>query len=157
MTKELNNKVEVCVELETLWQALSKDLTVTLPTVIPNVVKGVQVVEGNGGIGTIFLFTFFSGVSPVSYQSEKIIVLDEVSHEIGLQVVDGGYLNQGFSYYRTNFQLSAMGEHKTLVKVKISYEYESDIEESIVPMKTSESALFFLRCLETYLLKLNGP
>lgn len=78
--------------------------------------------------------------------------LDEISHEIGLQVVEGGYLNQGFSYYKTSFQLSAIQEHKTLVNVKISFDYESDIEESTQPMKTAESTLFFLRCLETYLL-----
>lgn len=86
----------------------------------------------------------------MSYQREKITELDEISHEIGLQVVEGGYLNQGFSYYKTSFQLSAIGENKTMVKVKISYETET--EDSTLPLKTTESALFFLRCLETYLL-----
>ncbi|KAJ1408506.1 START-like domain superfamily [Sesbania bispinosa] len=152
MTKEFNNQAEVCVGLETLWQALSKDLTVVIPKVIPNVVKDVKVIEGDGGIGTIFHFTFFSGVSPVSYQKEKISELDEFAHEIGLQVIEGGYLNQGFSYYKTSFQLSATGENKTLAKVKISYDCGPDMEESTLPMKTSESALSFLRCLETFLL-----
>ncbi|KAH1247491.1 Phytohormone-binding protein [Glycine max] len=53
---------------------------------------------------------------------------------------------------KTSFQLSAIGEHKTLVNVKISFDFESDTEESAQPMKTAESALFFLRFLETYLL-----
>lgn len=61
MTKELSKQEEVCVGLETLWQALSKDLRVTLANVIPNIVKDVKVIEGDVGIGTIFLFTFFSG------------------------------------------------------------------------------------------------
>ncbi|KAJ1395492.1 START-like domain superfamily [Sesbania bispinosa] len=142
MTKEFSNQAEVYMGLETLWQALSKDLTVVIPKVIPNVVKDVKVIEGDGGIG----------VSPVSYQKEKISVLDEFTHEIGLQVIEGGYLNQGFSYYKTSFQLSAIGENKTLVKVKISYDCGPDMEESTLPMKTSESALSFLRCLETFLL-----
>ena len=61
-------------------------------------------------------------------------------------------MEKGFSYYKTSFQLSAIGEHKTLVNVKISFDFESDTEESAQPMKTAESALFFLRFLETYLL-----
>ncbi|TKY66574.1 Phytohormone-binding protein [Spatholobus suberectus] len=152
MTREFHNKTEVSVGLKTLWQALSKDLAIIIAKIIPNIVKDVKVIEGDGGVGTIFLFTFFSAVSPVSYQKEKITELDEISHEIGLQVVEGGYLNQGFSYYKTTFQLSAIDEHKTLVNVKISFDHEWDTEESTQPMKTSESALFFVRSLETYLL-----
>jgi len=94
----------------------------------------------------------FVGVTPVSYQKEKMTELDENCHEIVLEVVEGGYLEQGFSYYKTSFQLSAMGEDKTLVKVKISFECELETEESAKPVKTAESALFFLRCLESYLL-----
>lgn len=79
-------------------------------------------------------------------------MLDDSSHEIGLQVVEGGYLNQGFSFYKTSFKLSTTEEDKTMVNVKISYDYELEIEESEFPMKTLESALHFLRCLETNLL-----
>ena len=94
-----------------------------------------------------------SDATPISHQKEKIEEFDEISHEIGLQVIEGGYLNKGLSYYKTSFQLSDIGEAQTLVKVKISYEYESGREEdSSMPMKTAESTLFFLRCLEKYLL-----
>jgi len=60
--KEHNTETEVRVGLEILWQALSKDLTVTVPKAIPNIVKEVQVLEGDGGLGTIFHFTFFPGI-----------------------------------------------------------------------------------------------
>lgn len=67
-------------------------------------------------------------------------------------MVEGGYLNQGFSFYKTSFKLSTIEEDKTVVNVKISYDYELEIdEESEFPMKTLESALHFLRCLETNL------
>ncbi|KAG2399311.1 Pathogenesis-related PR10-like protein [Vigna angularis] len=181
MTKELSDTTEVSVGLEALWQAFSKDLAVTVVKVIPNIVKDATVVEGDGGVGTVFLFKFFSGedflssfscnhsnfmvdlmmevkhfvefsgVSPVSYQKEKITELDEISHEIGLQVVEGGFLEKGFSYFKTSFQLSAVAEEKTLVKVKISFDSESEIAENVQPVKSLESVLSFVRCLETYL------
>ena len=87
-----------------------------------------------------------------SYQREKITEFDESSHEIGLQVIEGGYLSQGLSYYKTTFKLSAMGEDTTLVNVKISYDHESDIEEKVKPTKTSQSTLLYLGRLERYLL-----
>ncbi|XP_061367219.1 phytohormone-binding protein CSBP-like [Gastrolobium bilobum] len=152
MIKEFNTQAEFRVGLETLWAALSKDFITIVPKVLPNIVKDVQVIEGDGGVGTNLIFNFLSDVSPVSYQREKITELDEFSHEIGLQVIEGGYLNKGLSYYKTSFQLSEIGEHQTLVKVKVSYDHESHIEESIKPMKTSESTLFYLRCLEKYLM-----
>ncbi|XP_047176280.1 phytohormone-binding protein-like [Vigna umbellata] len=152
MTKELSDTTEVSVGLEALWQAFSKDLAVTVVKVIPNIVKDATVVEGDGGVGTVFLFNFFSGVSPVSYQKEKITELDEISHEIGLQVVEGGFLEKGFSYFKTSFQLSAVAEEKTLVKVKISFDSESEIAENVQPVKSLQSVLSFVRCLETYLL-----
>ncbi|KAE9616980.1 hypothetical protein Lal_00035099 [Lupinus albus] len=152
--KELNTRAELNVRLEDLWEAISKDLFIT-QKVIPNIVKDVKLIEGDGGIGSILHFTFNPDVTPISYQREKIVELNEITHEIGLQVVEGGHLNQGLSYYKTSFQLSAIGENQTLVNVKISYDYEPNIEDSSHSMKTSDFVLFYLRCLEKYILNDN--
>ncbi|CAJ1978598.1 unnamed protein product [Sphenostylis stenocarpa] len=150
MVKEFNTQTELSVRLEALWAVLSKDFIIVVPKVLPHIVKDVQLIEGDGGVGTILIFNFLSDVSP-SYQREKITEFDESSHEIGLQVIEGGYLAQGLSYYKTTFQLSAIGEDKTLVNIKISYDHESDIEEKVKPTETSQSTLFYLRRLEIYL------
>ncbi|XP_047148181.1 phytohormone-binding protein CSBP [Vigna umbellata] len=150
MVKEFNSQTELSVRLEALWAVLSKDFITVVPKVLPHIVKDVQVIEGDGGVGTILIFNFFPDVSP-SYQREEITEFDESSHEIGLRVIEGGYLSQGLSYYKTTFKLSAVEEDKTLVNVKISYDHESDIEEKVTPTKTSQSTLFYLRRLEKYL------
>jgi hypothetical protein len=98
-----------------------------------------------------FLLWQIIDVSAGTYQKEKIDELDESQHRIGLQVIEGGHLNSGFSFYKTTFQLSAIGEQETLVDVTISYESETD-QESNMPCKKSESTLYFIKCLETYLL-----
>ncbi|ESW05119.1 hypothetical protein PHAVU_011G153600 [Phaseolus vulgaris] len=151
MIKEFNTQTELSVRLEALWAVLSKDFITVAPKVLPHIVKDVQVIEGDGGVGTLLIFNFLPDVSP-SYQREKITEFDEGSHEIGLEVIEGGYLSQGLSYYKTTFKLSAMEEEKTLVNVKISYDHESDIEEKVKPTKTSQSTLLYLRRLERYLL-----
>ncbi|XP_057453738.1 phytohormone-binding protein CSBP-like [Lotus japonicus] len=152
MIKEFNTQTRVSVGLETLWTVLSKDFVFISPKVLPTIVKDVQVIEGDGGVDTILIFNFFPGVSPLGFQRERITEFDEISHEIGLQVIEGGYLSQGLSYYKTTFQLSSIGELETLVNVKISYDHESDeIDEKVKPTKTSQSTLMYLKRLENYL------
>ncbi|MED6124265.1 hypothetical protein PIB30_057324 [Stylosanthes scabra] len=155
MIKEFNTQAQLGVGLETLWKALAKDLPNIVPKVLPNNVKDVQLIQGNGGIGTILIFNFFPDARSVThYQREKITEFDESKHEIGLQVIEGGYLNRGLTYYKTTFQLSSIEEKLTLVNVKISYDHESssDLEEGVKPQKTSQSTLSFLKSLEKYLL-----
>ncbi|XP_061367223.1 phytohormone-binding protein CSBP-like [Gastrolobium bilobum] len=152
MIKEFNYQAEFKVGLEILWAALFKDFIIICPKVLPDIVKDVQVMEGDGGVGTIIIFNLLPDASPVSRQREKITELDEFSHEIGLQVIEGECLYQGLSYYKISFQLSAIEEHKTLVKMKISYDHESHIEGSIKAEKASESTLSYFRSVEKYLL-----
>lgn len=61
MIKEVKTHAIVGVGIDALWKALAKDLTFVIPKIIPNLVKGVQVIEGGGGIGTVFLFNFGTG------------------------------------------------------------------------------------------------
>ncbi|CAK9160207.1 unnamed protein product [Ilex paraguariensis] len=151
MLKEAKTQAKAQVGIEALWRALAKNLWVIIPRVIPNLVKDAEMIEGDGGLGTVFLFNFGSGVSnSISYQKEKIVELDESLHQIGLKVIEGGHLNLGFASYKTTFQLTAIGESETLVGFKVVYETET--EETHIPGETSKSALAFINCLENYLL-----
>ncbi|KAL4619502.1 hypothetical protein ACB092_06G083400 [Castanea dentata] len=108
MKRELKTQAKVGVGLNALWKALTKELRIVVPKVLPNIVKNVELIEGDGGLGTLLLFKFFSG---------EIVELDESLHRIALQVLEGGYLNKGFAFYKTTFQLTAMAEQETLVDV----------------------------------------
>ncbi|XP_054817185.1 phytohormone-binding protein CSBP-like [Prosopis cineraria] len=146
MVKEFNTQTVVSVGLEIFWQALAKDFIVIVPKVLPQHVKDVQVLEGDGGLGTVLNFNFCSDASTGSYQKERISELDWSSYEIGLEVIEGGHLNRGFSFYKTSFLLAAKGPDQTEVNVKISYEAENE------DVKSAEPTLFYIRSLENYLL-----
>ncbi|KAK9269542.1 hypothetical protein L1049_001318 [Liquidambar formosana] len=149
MIKEATTQEKVDVGIEALWRALAKDMRFIIPKIIPNLVRDVEVIEGDGGLGTVFLFNFGSDVSTVRCQKEKIVELDESLHQIGLQVIEGGHLRLGFSWYKTSFKLTSVGEHETLVDLKVAYETET--EETPMPAQTTKSALAFIKCLENYL------
>ena len=72
--------------------------------------------------------------------------IDESFHRIALQVLEGGHLNKGFSFYMTTFQLTAIAEQETLVDVTVSFETET-YQESTMPSKTIKATLEFLKVL----------
>ncbi|CAN0911760.1 Phytohormone-binding protein CSBP [Linum grandiflorum] len=85
----------------------------------------------------------------VSYQKEEIVELDEIRHRVGVQVVEGGYLEHGFSFYKTTTQLgSGVEKGETVVDVEVTYEHGREIDETAAVAFT----LQFLKSLEAYLL-----
>ncbi|XP_031407708.1 phytohormone-binding protein-like isoform X1 [Punica granatum] len=128
MRKELKRQAKVGVGIEPLWKCLSKDLCSVLPKVAPNLVESAKAVEGDGRLGTVFLFTFGSGVLSMKYQKEKIDDLNKLVHRIGLQV-------------------------ETAVDV-LEYELKLENEDDTsLRLKIISSSLAFIECLGDYLSK----
>lgn len=61
--KELQTQAKVSIGLNALWNALTKDLRFVVPKAMPNLVEHVDLIEGDGGLGTVLLFQFKSGES----------------------------------------------------------------------------------------------
>ncbi|XP_018499813.1 phytohormone-binding protein-like [Pyrus x bretschneideri] len=97
------------------------------------------------------LFSFGSDVPKMSYQKEKIVELDESVDKFGLQIIEGGHLNFGFSSYKTTFQLTSIHEKETLVSIEITYESEVE-DNNAMPSKTTMSTFALVKNLEEYLL-----
>lgn len=64
--------------------------------------------------------------------------------------MEGGHLNHGFTSYKTCFQLTAITDAETLVDMKVVYETQA--EETLMPLETTNSARAFLKCVENYVL-----
>ncbi|KAG7015486.1 Phytohormone-binding protein, partial [Cucurbita argyrosperma subsp. argyrosperma] len=128
MVKEATAQAKLGVGVETLWKALVEDLRFIIPKLMPNTVENIELLHGNGGIGSVLLF------------------------HLG-PVVEGIMLKRGFSSFKTTFNLSSMGEKETLVDIKVVYETERDGEDE-VEMKeaATKPALSFLQLLEKFLL-----
>ncbi|KAF5942920.1 hypothetical protein HYC85_020562 [Camellia sinensis] len=63
MAREFKTQVKVQVGVEEFWKALAKDFRFVIPKIMPNIIKDVELIEGDGGLGTVFLFNFGSGQS----------------------------------------------------------------------------------------------
>ncbi|CDP13117.1 unnamed protein product [Coffea canephora] len=151
MMKEVKSQMKVGVAIEVLWRNYAKEISFILPKLAPNLVRSVEVIEGDGGLGTVYLIDLGSEKSSLGYQKEKVTVFNESLHQIGMQVIEGGHLNHGFTSYTTVIQFNAVGESETGVDVKVLYETEA--EETSMPEETAKAILAFIKRLEDYLLK----
>ncbi|XP_027165676.1 phytohormone-binding protein-like [Coffea eugenioides] len=151
MMKEVKSQMKVGVAIEVLWRKYAKEISFVLPKLAPNLVRSIEVIEGDGGLGTVYLINLGSEKSSLGYQKEKVTVFNESLHQIGMQVIEGGHLNHGFTSYTTVIQFNAVGESETGVDVKVLYETEA--EETRMPEETAKAILAFIKRLEDYLLK----
>ncbi|KAA0046859.1 phytohormone-binding protein-like [Cucumis melo var. makuwa] len=152
MVKEAKAQAKVRVGIETLWKALVKDLRFIIPKLMPNTVEKIELIHGNGGLGSVFLF-HLGRVKIVKIQKERIVELDETKHEFGLEVMEGILLKRGFSSFKTTFKLSSMKEKETLVDVKVVYGTERDDEDEVhMEEVATKPALSFLQLLEKFLI-----
>lgn len=60
MAKEAKAQVKVGVSIKALWKALAKDLRFILPNIMPNVQR-VELIEGDGGLGSVWLLHLVNG------------------------------------------------------------------------------------------------
>ncbi|CAI9784143.1 unnamed protein product [Fraxinus pennsylvanica] len=81
MRKEGKCKDKVGVGIETVGRALTKELWLVMPKLVPNLVKDDEILEGNGGFGTVYLFKFGLGQNNLgsictNYKSTARILYD---------------------------------------------------------------------------------
>ncbi|XP_038904253.1 phytohormone-binding protein CSBP-like [Benincasa hispida] len=155
MVKEVKAQAKVGVGIETLWNALVKDLRFIIPKLMPNTVEKVDLIHGNGGLGSVLLFHLVHDEMMMRSQKERIVEVDETKHEFGIEVIEGNIWKRGFCSFKTIFKLSSMSEKETLVDFKVVYETElrcdGDEQTHMEEIATSTTLSFF-QLLEKFLL-----
>ncbi|CAI0375903.1 unnamed protein product [Linum tenue] len=146
MIKEEAAQLKVGVAVDVLWKALAHDLNRVIPHIQSDIVSAADVLEGDGGPGTVYLFTSTNS----GKVKEKVAEVDACSHRIGLEVTEGGPLENGYGYHKTTFQLTSAGEEETVVDLTVAYEPRRH-HAAAPPPKTTANVLDFITLLEKFL------
>uniref|UniRef100_A0A7N0VGQ1 Bet v I/Major latex protein domain-containing protein n=1 Tax=Kalanchoe fedtschenkoi TaxID=63787 RepID=A0A7N0VGQ1_KALFE len=88
----------------------------------------VEVLEGDGGVGTVLKATFVPGTPGPSYFIEKFTVMDDEARKKVTQTIEGGYLELGFKGYWLVFEV--IEKDATSAIIRSSVEYELDDEDA---------------------------
>ncbi|XP_017406747.2 pathogenesis-related protein 2 [Vigna angularis] len=135
----------------TLYQALVKDADNIVPKAVDSF-KSVEIVEGNGGPGTIKKISFLED-GETKFVLHKIETIDEANLGYSYSIVGGAALPDTAEKITIDTKLSDGPNGGSMVKLSISYHSKGDAppnEDELKAGKAKSDALF--KVIEAYLL-----
>ncbi|KAK9120548.1 hypothetical protein Syun_018165 [Stephania yunnanensis] len=156
--KELKHELQVNASADDVWEVYSDpDLPRIIVQLLPGVFEKIDVVVGDGGIGTVLHLTYPPGSVPLSYL-EKFVTIDDQRRLKEVKQIDGGYLDMGCLFYMDSFQIFERGCDKCVIVSKTEYivpsqEIASRVEpyisiDSLAGMATAISNYIYNRVLK---------
>ncbi|KAJ9546497.1 hypothetical protein OSB04_019040 [Centaurea solstitialis] len=154
-------EVETKVPAGKLFQSFILDGDNLIPKVAPQAMKSVEILEGDGGVGTIKLITFgegklnltdFSG-SEIKSVKHKIDEVDKDSMCYNYSIIEGDVLVDPLESISYQIKLVSTDEGGCILKHKSIYTCKGDVkiaEEDI--KKGKEKAQWLFKAIEAYLL-----
>lgn len=126
MKGSLAHELEVNLPADKVWEVYGKlRLAKLVVELLPNVISKVDVEEGDGGVGTVLCLTL-SGVPGMTYYKEKFVKIDDEKRLKEAIVVEGGYLDIGFTLYLVRFEILEKDDDSSIIKSTIEYELEEE-------------------------------
>ncbi|XVF01901.1 hypothetical protein REPUB_Repub04eG0128900 [Reevesia pubescens] len=124
--KHLTNELEVNVPSSEVWE-LYKHLGISKLAAdqLKNVIQSIQVLKGDGGVGTVLKLTFVPGNS--SY-IERFTVIEDQKRVKVAQGLQGGCLAIGCSVQIVRFDIIEKSHNSSIIKSDISYLVKKEFE-----------------------------
>ncbi|KAF4355618.1 hypothetical protein CsatB_025838 [Cannabis sativa] len=135
-----------------LFKAFVLDGDNLVPKIAPQAVEKVEILEGNGGVGTIKKITFGQGV-PFKYVKHKIEAIDKESLTYSYSIIEGDAL-EGNQLEKITHEskLVASGDGGNVIKTVSKYYSAGDAQVNEEKVKEGEKqATQMLKTVEAYL------
>ncbi|KAK4558288.1 hypothetical protein RGQ29_007864 [Quercus rubra] len=134
-----------------LFKAFILDGDNLIPKAVPQAVKSIEIIEGNGGPGTIRKITFGEG-SKYKYGKHRIDVMDPEHFTCCYSVIEGDGLSDKLESISTETKIVASPDGGSIVKRTSTFQTKGDFqitEEQFQAGKARASMLF--KAIEAYL------
>ncbi|KAF9605489.1 hypothetical protein IFM89_017508 [Coptis chinensis] len=133
MEGKLESKLEVNVPAREIWDIYGGLKLGQLGSkLVPDHFERVEVIEGDGGVGTVLRVIFPPGTPNLTSHIEKFTVVDSEKRIKVAEVIKGGYLDLGFSLYRVRFEIIEKDANSSIIKTTIEYKVDNAARASLV-------------------------
>ncbi|KAM5568857.1 major allergen Pru av 1 [Rosa sericea] len=133
-----------------LFKAFVLDADIFIPKIAPQAVKSFEILEGDGGAGTIKKITFGEG-STYSYVKQRIDSIDKENFAYSYSLIEGTPDSIEKICYETKLVASGSG---TIIKSTSEYHVKGDVEIKEEDVKArKEKASHLHKAIENYLLE----
>uniref|UniRef100_A0A1D1YHL7 S-norcoclaurine synthase n=1 Tax=Anthurium amnicola TaxID=1678845 RepID=A0A1D1YHL7_9ARAE len=107
---------------------------------VPSVFEKVEVVEGDGGEGTVLRVTLSNAFPEPRTYKEKYVKMDHENFIKEAEVVEGGYLNLGFRQCLYRFKMIENGADSCVIRSSIDYDVKEGHEQNVALVTTGPVA-----------------
>ncbi|KAK6289324.1 hypothetical protein POUND7_000865 [Theobroma cacao] len=94
-----------------------------------DVIGEVEVVQGDGSVGTIVKVTFPPGTPGPTYMKEMFTKIDDEIRLKETEIIEGGFKEVGFDLYRIRLQILEKDAESSIVRSSVEYEIDDKLEE----------------------------
>ncbi|KAK4256106.1 hypothetical protein QN277_009018 [Acacia crassicarpa] len=138
MSGKVEHELELDVPASDAWDLFG---TIRIGQLVekemPSLFQKVELVEGDGGVGTILKLTFVPGTPGPAFYKEKFTKVDDENRIKETEVVEGGYLELGFALWRVRFEVIEKGEDSSIIKSTVEYEVKEDALADAAPLASN--------------------
>ncbi|XP_008800114.2 norbelladine synthase-like [Phoenix dactylifera] len=127
MKGSLFHELEVGLPAGELWEVYGTlRLAELVVELLPNVVQKFDIVEGDGGVGTVLRLAFPPGMPGSQFSKEKFIKIDNEKRVKEALVVEGGYLDLGFRSFLFRLEIIEKDSNSSIIKSTAEYEIDEE-------------------------------
>ncbi|GFQ02201.1 s-norcoclaurine synthase [Phtheirospermum japonicum] len=154
MSGRLSEEIEVKVPASEAWKLFGTlKLADIVLEALSNVFSKIDIVEGDGGAGTILHLFFTPGMPGLSSYKEKFVALDNEKREKVVEVVEGWYLDMGFKSYRVRFEVIDKGNECCNTRATIEYEVKEEANVDAAALVSIQPMVAILNVAAKHLLQ----
>ncbi|XVF42898.1 hypothetical protein PTKIN_Ptkin01aG0402900 [Pterospermum kingtungense] len=127
MQGHLSVDTQVSVPAAVVWGVYrGLELGRLVDKLLPDVLGRVQVLEGDGGVGTLVKVTLPPGSPGSGYFIERFTKVDDENRVKETELVEGGYKALGFDVFRVRLEILEKDSESSMTIIRSSIEYQVD-------------------------------
>eukprot|EP00257_Ricinus_communis_P025720 XP_025013134.1 major allergen Pru ar 1-like [Ricinus communis] len=135
-----------------LYKALVLDADILIPNILPQAIQKVQIIQGNGGPGTIKTVTFGQG-SRFKHAKHKIEAIDKDNLTFSHSVIEGDMLTNGLEKITYDVKFEQSSDGGCICKENSKYYTIGDFELNMEQLQAGkEKVLGMFKAVEAYIL-----
>ncbi|RZC43430.1 hypothetical protein C5167_036379 [Papaver somniferum] len=154
MEKVIRYDLEVPTSADSIWAVYgSPDIPRLLRDVLlPDVFEKLDVIEGDGGVGTVLQVVFHPGAVPRSYK-ERFETVDHEKRLMEVSIIEGGYLDMGCTFYLNRIHVLEKTSKSCVIKSSIVYRVEEECADVMSKLITTIQLESMAEVVSNYVLK----
>ncbi|PSS32256.1 S-norcoclaurine synthase [Actinidia chinensis var. chinensis] len=123
----VSHEMEVNVPASQAWQLYGTlQLAELTQQQLNHLVDKIELVQGDGGVGTVLHLIFPPDTPAFSSYKEKFTKVDDENRVKEAEVIEGGYLDLGFNLYRVRFEIMEKSENSCITRTTIEYDLKEE-------------------------------